>query len=446
MLKKNIALSTLAEKLKRILESESTSLFILAYGFFCWFLSLTNLLVYSYVFIFVLTLLCCKNLKNIYAIVLFVAFFIKDITGEEVPWASYIIAISSAIFSMACFLIKNAILNGKEIKKGEMAIGFIFAGVALLLGGIGRFNPLATLITAGLFIGTYLLYFIIVNFTEDFKNYLMKLFITASVILCAEFFIYKLTAINGEVIMIGTQHVNVFSEYLLIGLIFAFAYGISKKQDFAYLIIALVIMGTITLTTCSTTAMLSIGVIILLLPIMVIKSPNRKLLIALATAIIVGGAVILIAKRQVFIDAFARFFKGDGQDNGRKVLWPWTYGKFKENPFFGHGFISEDYPPTTRNNYMHLILAHNTALQWLASLGVVGTSLMVYFYLAKYKLAFKNPTIENLIYALSVIAIGVCGLIDQAPSMDFFMFFIPLGIVGATESKKQKISIKKPPR
>ena len=424
----NEKLNNVLSVIKTALSHEYFSAVLLLCGFICWFFGLTNLLVYSYVSIFILTLILCQDVKNIFSMVFFVAFFITDITGEEVPWTTYIIAISLAVITLIGFLVKNVITNRKNIKKGQMFYAFIFAGVAFLMGGIQRFNYLAFLITLGLFVATYILYFIIVNFTQNFKDFFIKLFVFGGIILAVQTIITKTDKSVIDFVMLGTQHINVLCEYLLISLICAFVLAI-EKDNLLFIVPVLLYLLGVFLTECTTVKILSIVAMVVLMVIAVIKAKKKGIYLTVFGVATLCVLILLILKREEIFAKFTAFFNGSAQDNGRKVLWPWCFDRFKEYPVFGYGFVSDMHVPTTRNNYLLIVLAHNTPLQWLTSLGIVGCLLMAYFYFSKYKIAFSKITLSKLAYALILIFIEVCGLLDQAPAMDFFMFFIPLAII-----------------
>ena len=71
------------------------------------------------------------------------------------------------------------------------------------------------------------------------------------------------------------------------------------------------------------------------------------------------------------------------------------------------------------------MLAHNTLLQWLTSLGIIGTLLMGFFYFSKYKLLFKGFKWTRFFEVFSIIMLASTGIIDQSITMDPFIFVIP---------------------
>ena len=123
--------------------------------------------------------------------------------------------------------------------------------------------------------------------------------------------------------------------------------------------------------------------------------------------------------------------------NGREILWPWCWEKFKENPVFGYGLLSDEPVPTVRN-VVPVVLAHNTILQWLTSLGIVGSVLMLYFYYEKYKITFIHFTMSKFYLVSIIIIIALSGMVDQAASMDVFVALFSYILIAACEQENYK--------
>ena len=240
-----------------------------------------------------------------------------------------------------------------------------------------------------------------------------------------------------NVTVIGTQNVNVLATYLFIGMTFAMYKGLGKKNDFCYVVLAGVMVAAIYLSSCKTVQILSIVLLLPLLVLMIIKSKN-KILLTVVLVIGVGAAVFAVcAKMEELIKAINEILAPPENDVGRGTVWPWCWNRFLEYPIFGYGFIASGEVPGTFENYMNIVMAHNTLLQWLTSLGIVGTALMGYFYFKKYTIAFRKLTIKKTAFVFSIIAIALTGITDQAPTMDFFVFLIPLIIIASIEKDKE---------
>lgn len=433
------------QTIKAALQSEVVTPLLLLFGFICWLFSLTTLLLYVYVLVFVLSLILLDDVKNIFSMVFFVAFFIKDIFDSSV-WDLYLPIIGCGAITLVCFLVRSFLLGKGKLKKGQMFVSLMVAGVALLLGGLERFDIQVFGVTLGLFVSTYVLYFISVNFTKDLKKYLANLFICGALILSLQVLFmdvgYLLKLAEKpllQILYVGAQNINVVSTYLLVGIACCFYKGLRKHTDVLYAAMGVVLVMIVFQADCRTAKLLSVLLLLVELVVMLIVSPNKILLGAVVVGAVTISLVLLIPVLPNDFKILEDIFAGDEGANGRAILWPWCINKFIEYPIFGYGFVASEYVPTTQENYMDIVMAHNTLLQWLTSLGIMGTLLMGYFYLKKYAILFRKLTIEKFSFILAVIIIALTGMMDQAPAMDFFVFFMPLCFVAAIEKEERKI-------
>jgi len=128
-------------------------------------------------------------------------------------------------------------------------------------------------------------------------------------------------------------------------------------------------------------------------------------------------------------------------DLGRNEIWTYCWNLFVKNPVFGYGFVSNG-PIPSLENANRVIMAHNTLLQYLCSLGIVGTLLMSFFIFKKYQLMFKNYNKNNMFLIVIVIVIALSGITDQGASMDIFVYLITVLILATIElNPKKKVAV-----
>lgn len=427
--------------IKSVLQHYFTAPVLLLYGVLCWMLGISEFLIFCYLFVFIFMLLFCDDLKNIFPMVLYVSYMIEDINWGA-PVKLYAMVIAVAVVALALFLIKNILSKKIKLKKGEMFVGCIFAIVAFSIGGIQRFNISYFLATLGLFTATYVLYFIALNFTVDFKKYLSNLFLCGAIIITVQLVIgnYRLGFFHGidkHVVYLGAQNINVVAEMFFFGAVSAVYLGLGKKNDWVYWLFGLIPIFGIFMTFCRTMYFTVAVVTLFITIIMIIKSPNRKALIIGFACLLVALTVFCLINIKFILEQIEPMLEKFG-DNGRlQVLWPWCWGKFHEYPYFGFGFVADEHIPNTYAKF-YVVLAHNTPLQWLTSLGVVGSSILVYFYLEKYRLVFRRMTMHKLVYISLLIGLAFAGIFDQAPTMDFFMFLTPFLVIASFENNEWK--------
>lgn len=275
---------------------------------------------------------------------------------------------------------------------------------------------------------TYILYWLAINCCNNLKNYLFKLSIYGAIAISVMIIISNSlsgdfigTTVYDRNLWVGAQNINVAAVFLSLGVISCFGLGFRTKYDFLYYALATALMLMLLFTYCRVMIAITIVMFIPMLIISIIKSP-RKLNYLWPTIVIVfaGVTIFIIFKQQIFDIFHLLMLKTKTGANGRDILWPWCIEKFKEYPIFGYGFISKEYVPTIRN-VINLILAHNTILQWLTSLGIVGSVLLIYFYYKKYQITFSKFSWNKLFLVFAIVTIALSGMVDQSATMDFFV-------------------------
>ncbi len=429
------------EKFKNLLESKYMVVAILFIGFFGWILNIPFISVPILAVIVSLIFILCNDVKNTFAAIIHAPYFFNDINASLVL---FIISICLVVSSIIYFIIKNLIKN-KEITKGKMFWAFVISTIAFLLGGIYKnFNLLSFLITLGISIICYVLYWICINFTNNFKTFLFNLFICSSIFISLQIVSSIIATGNilqaissRQVVWIGLQNVNAACVYLTLGIISCFSLGYKTKRDWLYFLLSLLFALIIFVTYCRIMLLLSAITLLVLFIIMFIKSQNKKIFLMLLGFAFVCIAIFWIIKPEVINKLIQSLLSRGISLNGRDQLWPWCWNKFKEFPIFGIGFYSLEEVPTT-HVFHNLVSAHNTLLQWLTSLGIVGTFLMTFFYYKKYQIIFKSGTFSNFFLIISIIMIELNGIVDQAAIMDTFIYIISLILIASVEKENNK--------
>lgn len=416
-------------------------------AFICWNYRLSTVSACVFSAVFVLITCFCKNVRNIYALILFMAFFMRDITG--IDWSVYLICIVASCLSLVILTIRTFIERKGKIKKGKMFYALLIADAAFLLGGsIGRFDIVQTGIVLGFSIVVLLLYFLALNCTEGLTDYLATLFIVGAFFVVAEIMITKInegdlfsTNPMGETFFFSAQSLNTAAIFIMLGIAGCYKRGVGKKTDFLYLLLSIFFMFAVFLSCCRTVLAVSAVLIVLVAVMMLVKTPRKA--VYGSTIVAIGALTILVGiifteKAYDFVIMIIK--KLERGLNGRDELWPWCISKFFEYPALGYGFMASEEVPTVRVN---LVLAHNTVLQWFTSLGVIGASLMLYFYVRKYKTLFMGAKgAAREFTALAIVCVELTGMLDQAAAMDIFVFLLPLVLLAGLDfGERQKSAL-----
>ncbi len=409
-----------------------------------YFLRATSVTVGFYCFFVVAVLLFCDDVKSIFMPVFYVSFAISDI--ERHPnWIFYIVCISIAVLTFIYFIFKNIIISKGKVKKGKMFYPLLIADVGFLLAGvIGFFDITVFLITLGLSVASLFLYLIALNCTSNLKEYLYHLFLYIAISICLQA-LMDFIFFNGDfelnLRIIGAQNVNVASIFILLGMEGCFGIGVSKDYDFLMLILAGILYSFILIfLNCRMAILLGFLFLIFMFIVMTKNSDNKMMfcyvlsffsLVIIALLVFCWG-VVEEAYNTVIEKEFSIF-------ESRGDLWKFYLEKFTSSPFFGIGFICKEGKYVYN---MNLVLAHNTVVQWITSLGVVGCILMAIFYFYKYKTLFSGHKENKLVLILIILIIELSGITDQAASMDIFIHVITLVILACAENSEENVKKK----
>lgn len=434
---------TLLNNIRKVLEGWWLVPFVFLLGSICWWYSLSLLSVVIFASVASLVVLFCKHVNNFFAMLFYVSFFIKNIDSENTNWLGYIICIGVAVVCFIAFVIKMLIKEKPNLKKSKASIVIGISSLAFLLGGIiGMFDILVTAIVLGFCIATYLIYLMARYRTKHLDKYLAYLFVVGGIVLTMNICCHRLAWVGtifigkpeGELFFFSAQALNTASIFIMLGIVGAYRLGVGKKYDVQCFILSLFFYGSVLLTCCRTTIVVSTLVMIAIYVLNIKYSSKKTNFVWLTLAGVVAFAICLVVFRD-YVSSLLNMLREKASSglNGRNKLWPWCFEKFKEYPVFGYGFVADEYLPSLRT-YTTIVLAHNTFLQWLTSLGIVGTVLMCVAYVLKYKIVFSVITKRRFFLIISILAIELAGMFDQAPAMDTFVYILSIILVCACES------------
>lgn len=429
------------QKIKNFLEGRYALLIIFALGIVFQILGLGHIFAIICATYLLCIFILCDSPINALFIPLNIAFFLNSFKDESV-YIYYGIAIGIFLTGLVYFLVKMLAVRKRRAQKGTMFYPFMLLIFAVFIGGaIGHFNPLSSLAVAGQMFIAYVFYFIFINFTANLK----EKFIEYSIITGVQIFLQLIIAhlMTGDfwdsisskgLVNIGVQNINVAAVYLIISMLSMLYLALNnKKHDY---LLSLGAIGFFLVIFLSYSRICTLVSAILLLAgyiYIFVKSNNKKIFGIITVSFLLLVAILCIALWGPIYDLVARYISMGISFNGRDVLWPWCFEKFKENPIFGIGFTSFDEPvPGVMTDTV--VMAHNSILQYLTSTGLVGSALALAYYVMKYKTIFSKEA-RDIFVITTVIAIALIGMVDQSPTTDIFVIIILNLLIAISEIK-----------
>lgn len=436
------------EKVDKVLNNKFTLISLLVFSFVMWALSLVKILVPIIgVYCFVVCAFS-KDPKSVFAVIFSIPFFLENLSDSSC-YVFYGIGIALAVLGLIVFVLKAVFYDKIHVTKGKLFWGFVALAIASMLGGIvGFFNILAIVIALAICALLYFLYFVMLNFCHDLKDFSRKYFIIFGFSLFVQLIYLHIlsgdfihSVLNKGITYVGAQNANAPAVYFLLAMFSFFWIAYEKKEkDYLYCLGAyFYVFATFFVYSRISTLQCAIFAIICFVMIFC-KSQNKKALGITIGVIVLCVLIFAIIFWDGFYSAISRYLSLGFKGNGRDELWPWCFDKFFSHPVFGVGFV--DYAgsvPTVASS--HVIMAHNTFLQFLTSTGFVGLLLAGYFYFNKYRIICNNFADYNTYIFLVSVALSCVGIFDQCMTMDPFIFTISIMYVVMAEIHNRQISL-----
>ncbi len=161
-----------------------------------------------------------------------------------------------------------------------------------------------------------------------------------------------------------------------------------------------------------------------------------RIVVGIGVLVVLFALIVLWDK----IAIFARDILDRGlSDNGRFSVWGVAIENFKSKPVFGTGFYYFFSP--VLHNYSPAIplMAHQTFLQLLSSMGFVGLLAYMYYRVDTFEIFVRKPTLVKSMLGLSALVLLVGSLLDNFIFIIFPLFFYSVALaIGALIYERQR--------
>ncbi len=391
----------------------------------------------------ILILIFCDDVKNVFGIIFYAPFYIKD-TVNHLAVVLFVIVIAVVIVALLVYAVCKiiALKKQKALIKGKLYLPLILITIAYLLGGVGfDFNLKTAIVIVAFSLATFVFYFIALNCVKNTDKFFYKLFV-AGAILVSFMVLYENYVNSGSIkhlfdrsydTWVGAENVNVASTFILLGIFGAFGLGYKTAKDGLLLVVASIFYFFIIVTYCRMNTALGALSILVYVVLSFKHSPNKRKFLIFSGSIFLVVIVATVISWSLIEQMLWGFSIKEGL-TGREELWPWCIEMFKQNPLFGIGFKIDGTVPCMGAGASNYVLAHNTLIQWITSLGIFGTLCMLVFTVFKYKILIKDFFGNGLMLRLLIVFVALSGITDQAPQMDPFIYNIVIVVMALIES------------
>lgn len=326
------------------------------------------------------------------------------------------------IAALITFTVRNYRTANKP-PRGGMLTGLLVFCAALLCNG--AFNSDYTV--QNLFFGfvmsvTLVLIYLLFAFFLDIDRALFEHFMycvaMAGLLICAELVVAYFTTVqfvDGEIVkgsvVLGWGVWTTIGGMLAFLMPAHFYFAASHKHGWIGYIFGFFQYFCILLSQSRGALLVGTVILGICLLYLFFKGENRRLnrWIILGTVVVGALGVILMADK--LLGLVQNFLQMGFDDNGRFALWKTGVEHFLEYPVFGSGFY-DSYINEAWEMDVYPYLYHNTAVQLLGSLGVVGTLAYLYHRVLTVRLVLKKPNIGKTFLGICILGLLLFSLTD----------------------------------
>ncbi len=323
--------------------------------------------------------------------------------------------------------------------KRFLLLGFLFLGVAYLISGLfSKYYNLDNLMMISIILIChtlgYLLYSISLRRREDNVQYLAKVGVLSIILVILEIaFVYVLryewgTPLDSDwkdKLVLGVLVSNSAGEYIAIFLPFCFYLCCTQKRGYLYYLISILSLIGIYFTFSRTALLFSVPTFMLGSVIVCFIGKNKKICrFIFAGLCLLGLGLLLILIYKGYLLKLATFFINAGfSDRARFRIWSDMLNYFKNYPIFGVGFSAYFNERQEFFGFIFRSFAHNTIVQVIASMGIVGSLVFLYHRFEVFKMFLTKLNFSKFFLLFSTIVFMLCGLLDQIYVLPNFAIF-----------------------
>ena len=346
--------------------------------------------------------------------------------------ATYVILYVVVFAALVFFFLRNRIIDRGELRRMPILIPALLLSAAFLLNGLFGGAWCASSLGYGMmniltfFIALYLFW---LGFrradADELASYFAYVSTLVALVITAELGLLYLTsdslivggAVNKEAVLLGWGNWNNIGQNLIVTIPAVFYGAMKNKNPWYYFAVA-------TLTVAAAALTLSRNALIFgaltyaacaIIACFVGRTKKAFRIITPVGALSVVGVAFIF--REKIFSILADYIDRGMSDNGRFDLYKQGIDEFLSAPIFGKGFFGIT---TETFNFVDFFpqMMHNTPVQLLASMGIVGAVAYLVYRVATVRYVVRRPSLAKTMLAISMLVLIAQSLLDN------FIFYI----------------------
>lgn len=390
----------------------------------------------------VIMLCVCKSLRPLIVVATSYLYQISVAHSPSLPASSdFLITpprlyVTVALFvlvglALLFFFIRNKLITRESLKSLPMLPAFFMMSFAFIMNGAfsGMWN--AASLGYGLLniLGFFGIFYI---FYLGFKNenaasllkytaYVSALIAFVLVLEVAWLYAFGKIIYWGTIfkhrILFGWGNWNTMGQSLTVLIPVVFYGAMKNKRPWFYFIVATLTFVAALLTLSRNAMIFATLSYVVCLIIACFYGDHKKVFRVIVPVGAAGLGVAIYCFRDKLAHVFSNFISYGFSDSGRFNLYKQGFIEFLEAPIFGKGFFGIDTDVAKFVDFFPQML-HNTVVQLIASMGIVGLIAYIFYRYMTVKLVLKRPSLEKTMLAMSIFVLALQSLLDN------FIFYV----------------------
>ena len=398
------------------------------------------------IFLICLAFLVCDSVRPFVVVMCTYVFQVSTVTMGAAPDSPYyflgggrlvvvILLFCAVVASMAVFCVRNRIFTLENLRSLPILPAALALSVALLLNGaFSSAWSFSDVSFGAIQILSFVLifYFFVLGFKKERGEELCSCFayvsaIIALVVVLETFYMYltsETLIVDGSVVkeqvLYGWGIWNTAGQQLVVTIPMIY-YGVMKnKYPWFYFTVATLATGAAVLTLSRNALIFSVmayGISAIIACFCGKRQKAFRILIPVGILLILAAAFLF---REKILSILADYVSRGLSDNGRFDLWREGFDAFLKAPVLGSGFFGV-YPDVPLTGDIFPWMAHNTVIEILGAMGVLGALAYGYYRFETAKVFFRKPSLEKTMLGIGILTILFGSLLDN-----FIFYSLPM--------------------
>jgi len=300
-------------------------------------------------------------------------------------------------------------------------------------------------------LATFLLFALFVRFEDGAFDHFMFCLVLAGMLIVLQLAVVFMTGeiplspdgtINKDQITLGWAVHNSFAGLLTVLIPACFYFAATHKLGWLFYGFGLLEFFAAVLSQSRAATLVGAGILVLCMGTVCFFGKNKRSNRIITLGVVLLGIVGVVFLWDKITGLLHNFMTSGFDDNGRFELWKNGIDQFLKHPIFGagfydHGITAEEVLGWDIDVYPYFY--HNTVIQMLGSVGIVGILSYLWHRVETVRLCFRRPNLGKSFLAIGILAMILFCMLDVLFFITYPLMYYALMLLYMEKSEVEKM-------